>query len=224
MKKTLPIIALLCSVHAWAQTGQPTLAATSTPAQVHQDADANSTYELVSFVASIDPGRGISLRWATASEAPGSRFTIERSSDRMNWAPVLSTDGEGAQSGYQNYEVTDLAPLPGVSYYRLKATAQGKDLENSDDQVVDYQPGPALHFKNDREQGHFTVSASGKLSDVQVLNDRGQFISMQLNYGDDGVVVNGTGLQPGTYFVQALLNGAPVLQPVIVTGSGIIGG
>ena len=224
MKKTLPILALLCSVHACAQTGQQDLASTYSPAQDHQDVDTNSTYELVSFVASIEEGKGVALRWATASEAPDSRFTIERSSNRMNWMPVITTDGEGARQGYRNYDVTDLAPLTGVSYYRLNATSPGKSLETSDDQVVEYRPGPALHFQNDREQGQFTVIASGKLSDVQVLNDRGQFIPMQLNYGDDGVVVNGAGLEPGTYFVQALLNGAPVLQSVTVTASGIIGG
>lgn len=224
MKKTLPIIALLCSVHAWAQTDQHRPAVPSSHVLTHQEADANSTYELVSFVASIHQGRGISLRWATASEAPNSRFTIERSSDRMNWVSVLSADGEGTQEGYRNYEVTDLAPLSGVSYYRLLADAQGKSLETSDEQVVDYRPDPALHFQNDREQGHFTVSASGKLTDVQVLNDRGQFIPMELDYGDDGVLVNAVGLEPGTYFVQALLNGSPVLRPVILTGNGVIGG
>lgn len=226
MKKILPIIALLCSVHAWAQTGRQDLALT-TPSNlvvVDHAAATNSNYELVSFVASVEEGKGISLHWATASEVPDSRFTVERSKDRMNWIPVLSTDGEGAQNGYQNYEVTDLAPLPGVSYYRLMATSQGKSLETSDDQVVEYRPGPALHFKNDREQGHFTVSAKGKLSDVQVMNDRGQFIPMELNYGDGGVAVNASGLQPGTYFVQALLNGAPVLRSLTVTANGIIGG
>jgi hypothetical protein len=224
MKKTLPIIALLCSVHAWAQTDQHGPAVTAPHILTHQEADANSTYELVSFMAEKRQGHGISLRWTTATEAPNSRFTIERSSDRMNWVPVLSTDGEGARSGYHNYEVTDLAPLSGVSYYRLKANAQGMSLETSDEQVVDYRPGPALHFQNDREQGHFTVSASGKLTDVQVLNDRGQFIPMELDYGDDGVLVNAVGLEPGTYFVQALLNGSPVLRPVILTGTGVIGG
>lgn len=226
MKKTLPIIALLCSVHAWAQTEQQDLATTtrSNPTLVHQGSAENSTYELVSFVAIIEEGKGVSLRWATASEATDSRFTVERSRDRMNWIAVLSTDGEGAQEGYLNYEVTDLAPLPGVSYYRLMATSHGKGLETSDDQVVEYHPGPALQFLNDREQGHFTVSASGDLTDVQVMNDRGQFIPMQLNYIDGGVTVNASGLEPGTYFVQALLNGAPVLRPVIVTANGVIGG
>jgi len=224
MKKLLPILLLLCCVQAWAQSGQHDLASAAIIAPVHPDVDANSNYELVSFVSDMDRGPGISLRWITAAEVPDCRFTIERSSDRMHWIPVLSTDGEGAQQGYSNYEVTDLAPLSGVSYYRLKANARGKNLETSDEQVVDYRPAPALHFQNDREQGHFTVSATGKLSDVQVMNDRGQFIPMELNYADDGVLVNAVGLEPGTYFVQAMLNGTPVLRPVILTANGIIGG
>lgn len=211
-------------MHAWAQAVPQGPAAGPAHAVPHQEATLAPTYDLVSFVASVDQGRGIALRWATAAELPQSRFTVERSTDRVHWVQVLSTDGEGARQGYRNYEVTDLAPLPGVSYYRLRAQAQGKDLEISDEQAVDYRPGPVLHFENEREQGHFTVSASGRLTDVQVLNDRGQFIPMQLDYGEDGVVVNGTGLPPGTYFVQALLNGAPVLQSLTVTGSGIIGG
>lgn len=224
MKKILPVLAFLFSVHAWAQIGQRDLGSARDRTQEQHDADASSSHELVSFVAGPEEGIGISLRWITASEEPNIRFTVERSSDRMNWIPMLSTDGEGMTEGYRNYEVTDLSPLPGISYYRLKIRSQGKDLETSDDQVVDHRTGPALHFQNDREQGHFTVSASGQLSDVHVMNDRGQFIRMELNYGDDGVLVNAIGLEPGTYFVQALLDGEPVLRPVILTGNGIIGG
>ena len=40
----------------------------------------------------------------------------------------------------------------------------------------------------------------------------------------DRVLIDTQLLSPGTYYVQGVVNGSPVRRPVILTGSGIIGG
>ncbi|MBZ0207595.1 MAG: hypothetical protein K8H89_14835 [Flavobacteriales bacterium] len=181
-------------------------------------------YELVSFVATAVSGEGISLHWNTATEGPNTMFTVERSSDRMNWRTAFTQDGEGAHSGYTAYEVMDMAPFSGISYYRLIATQGGEELEVSDDFAVEYNPVPALRIHGDRDPERFTVRGDGSISDVQLLNNRGQFMPMNLTYVGDQVLVRTEGLEPGTYFVQAIVNGNPVLRTVLVTATGVIGG
>ena len=56
------------------------------------------------------------------------------------------------------------------------------------------------------------------------MNDRGQFIPLQLDIQSDEIRVNAELLTPGHYYVQALVNGSPVLRPVTFTGTSVIGG
>lgn len=186
--------------------------------------EAVPEFELVSFIAEPVNGEGVTVRWATAAEVPGCRFTVERSADRMNWYPAFSQVGEGATHGYTAYAVKDMTPLNGVSYYRLVATVGIRQLEVSDEFAVEYAPASALQFTNEPVAGRFRVQGEGAITDLQVLNNRGQFMPMDLHYDGGQVLVNAEGLEPGTYFVQAVVDGAPVLRTVIVTATGVIGG
>lgn len=197
--------------------------ATSSVVSPVASADVDA-YELVSFVATPVAGEGVTVRWTTGAEVPDGNFTVERSADRMNWKAAFTTDAEGNNEGYTPYEVVDVSPLPGISYYRLMASVNGRMLDISDDFAVEYRTEPALSFSNQQEPKRFTVQGNGHISDLHVLNDRGQFMPMQLNYFDGQVLVNAEALEPGTYFVQAVVDGTPVLRTVIVTATGVIGG
>ena len=89
---------------------------------------------------------------------------------------------------------------------------------------MEYNATPALLIQNDRNPGRFNVQGAGTISDLQVLNNRGQFIPMDMNYSGNNVLVNAENLEPGTYFVQATVNGNPVLRTLIMTATGVIGG
>ena len=223
MKKQLLTLATCLPLIAFSQSGEALVHASRANASVVEKTEGEPAYELVSFLA--EPlSEGISLSWRTATEIPNSLFTVERSADRMNWRTAFTMDGEGGIIGFTAYKAMDLAPLPGISYYRLIASKDGHQLEASDDFAVEYKSVPSLQFKNERDPGRFTVQGQGSISDLQVLNNRGQFIPMDLHYEGSQVLVYAEGLAPGTYFVQALVDGTPVLRPVIVTATGVIGG
>lgn len=224
MKNKLSILAAILVIPAFAQTGDMALMDTRGSTISARSGDPAPTYELISFVAEPMSGEGVSLQWGTSAEVPNSLFTIERSQDRMNWRTAFTVDSEGGINGYTAYEFMDMAPIAGISYYRLVASNGGRELDTSDDFAVSYTATPALQFRNEREPGRFTVTGGGAISDLQVLNNRGQFIPMDLNYSGDQVLVNAEGLEPGTYFVQAVVNGKPVLRTVFVTTTGVIGG
>lgn len=59
------------------------------------------------------------LFWQTATETNSSRFIIERSSDGYNYQQVGTVAAADISTG-SNYSFTDVTPLSGVSYYRLK--------------------------------------------------------------------------------------------------------
>jgi hypothetical protein len=75
---------------------------------------------LVSFNATLAEKNEVLLKWATSSEKNNERFEIERSSNGREFKTILTQKGNGTTSDFHNYSGTDLKPLAGISYYRLK--------------------------------------------------------------------------------------------------------
>lgn len=77
--------------------------------------------KMSSFTAQCN-GDNIKLLWTTAMELNNDYFTIERSSDAINFSTIDKIDGAGNSNENINYEFIDLNPLNGVNYYRIKQT------------------------------------------------------------------------------------------------------
>jgi len=78
--------------------------------------------QLIDFNASLNADKTVELKWITASEINNDYFTIERSSDGVDFEIVDEISGAGNSSSVIHYNYTDTAPLKGLSYYRLKQT------------------------------------------------------------------------------------------------------
>jgi len=76
---------------------------------------------LASFTAN-QVGGNVIINWSTATEVNNSFFTIERSSNTANFAAIQKISGKGNITSLTNYAYTDVTPLAGVAYYRLKQT------------------------------------------------------------------------------------------------------
>lgn len=77
--------------------------------------------ELASFNAKLAQKK-VFLNWSTQTEVNNQFFTIERSSDNINYTPIAYVDGAGNSTVTRNYSTVDNTPLSGISYYRLKQT------------------------------------------------------------------------------------------------------
>jgi hypothetical protein len=76
---------------------------------------------LISFTAQQEDSQ-IAVAWATASEINNDYFTLERSKDGKVFESIKTVKGAGTSTVYKQYTYTDLSPIPGFSYYRLKQT------------------------------------------------------------------------------------------------------
>ncbi|MCC6840213.1 MAG: hypothetical protein IT230_08655 [Flavobacteriales bacterium] len=93
---------------------------------------------LVEFSATPQAGT-VQLEWATASEKDNAFFTVERSADAETFEAVLQLPGAGNSSSMLHYSATDAAPLPGLSYYRLRQTDLNGTTTVSDMVVVEHR-------------------------------------------------------------------------------------
>ena len=77
--------------------------------------------ELLAFNAVPEATR-VLLHWATASGTENERFTIERTVDGTSWEVIGTVPGAGTSLSTIHYNTNDEAPLPGLSFYRLRQT------------------------------------------------------------------------------------------------------
>lgn len=117
----------------------------------------NSTLpiKLLSFNATFYNNHVV-LDWSTASEIDNDYFTIEISSDGVNFEILNIVNGAGNSNSVLNYETIDNNPLEGTSYYRLKQTDYDGKFEYSSlvavkvhkeviSQAMNVYPNPVLN-------------------------------------------------------------------------------
>ena len=75
---------------------------------------------LLDFTVKENAGKNI-LNWKTATESNSSHFSIERSSDGVNFSSIGRVTASGNSSAEKMYRYVDANPLPAsTNYYRLK--------------------------------------------------------------------------------------------------------
>jgi hypothetical protein len=93
------------------------------------------------FFRGVNEGDHNVLRWATASEEGNDYFTIERSTDGVNFVELGRVDGAGNSTQLLNYLFVDNYPAIGENYYRLKQTDFNGAFAYSPIELVYYYPG-----------------------------------------------------------------------------------
>lgn len=78
--------------------------------------------ELLYFRANLVGNEYVQLEFATSSESNNDFFTIQKSPNGSTFSDVARVDGAKNSNKLITYKTTDLNPLPGQSYYRLKQT------------------------------------------------------------------------------------------------------
>ena len=76
--------------------------------------------ELTSFAASKQEARVV-LSWLTANEKANDVFYVERSNNGKSFTSIGNIKGAGNSAVQKSYAYTDIAPLKGINYYRLKS-------------------------------------------------------------------------------------------------------
>ncbi|MGE0560607.1 MAG: T9SS type A sorting domain-containing protein [Flavobacteriales bacterium] len=77
--------------------------------------------KLISFEAQID-NTAVKLTWSTLTEVNNDYFTIERSTNGLNFDELAKVQGSGNSNIIRDYLFRDVNPIKGTSYYRLKQT------------------------------------------------------------------------------------------------------
>ena len=97
-----------------------------------------------SFEAKTVSGKSV-LQWFTENEANVSYFEIERSSDGLNYTKIGNMKAKNLPTNNQ-YSYTDLAPLDGINFYRIKQVDNTTVFTYSSVVRLKSEPGSDLAF------------------------------------------------------------------------------
>lgn len=166
--------------------------------------------ELARFSATVK-GNGASnlsvvLSFATATERNNAWFLIERSADGRVFTEIGKVKGAGNASTLQQYEFTDLRPLQGTSYYRLKQVDFDGQFSYSDLRSVvigranalTVSPSPAKDAVRVQLENRLTADATW-----QVLDFAGRIVlSGNIAAENNTVDMNVSTLMSGNYVLR----------------------
>lgn len=171
----------------------------------------------------------VKIDWGTASELNNDYFTVERSSDGINFDELLRKRGAGNNTFKLNYSDEDLHPLTGYSYYRLKQTDYDGHYSYSDIEIVNYnlKPGDGdelqiISIAPNPFTESFNLNFSSKsiaTVDILLVNSSGQTVTKDKVHTTEGFNTyqfsNKYNLNKGIYFVYLLGSDQKIIQKVI---------
>lgn len=175
---------------------------------------------LVSFKAQPN-GNEVDLMWQTASEINNAYFTIERSSNGIDFYPIATVEGAGNSTETINYEIADKNPLIGESFYRLKQTDFNGDFTyspietvifNESTEGVNIYPNPLTSESRDI---NFVFNSSTE-RDIQIIDQLGKIVVSNISTSDIKLNLNLGQLEAGIYFIRITENDHTYSERIIL--------
>ena len=158
--------------------------------------------ELLSFTARVEEPN-VRLDWTTASEQDNAYFTVERSDDGVAFAPIVHVPGAGNSHQLVNYAELDRAPLPGLSYYRLRQTdLSGESVVSNVVTVIRRTDSahPLVAYRDaDQVVALHDFSAGSR---YELLDMLGRRISEGIVLEETRSVIGAVNLQHGAYLLR----------------------
>jgi hypothetical protein len=166
---------------------------------------------LLSFTANLKNNK-VYLDWATASEQNNAKFDVERSRNGVDFSQIDEVAGAGNSSVVRNYNAIDEAPLPGLSYYRLKQTDFNGTFTYSPVVAVNNTGTAPIVFNSvtpslfsDHVMLDFNLVSDDRVLFI-ITNAQGATVAQQMidaHRGNNTYNVNGLfGLKPGMYYAH----------------------
>lgn len=157
--------------------------------------------KLTEFTATAD-NNGVALRWTTATETANRSFTVERSADGETWQDLQVISGGGTSSTPLSYNYTDIQPLEGNNYYRLRQTSEDNSTTYSDSRLVNIGGAGRVVA--------YPMPLTGDVCYLRGLTDPQQYIYTVISTTGSAVrqgslsgnAVNINGLAKGIYVLQ----------------------
>jgi hypothetical protein len=131
--------------------------------------------ELLSFVVNCLEENSKEITWSTASERNSAYFSIEKSSDGINWNEINKVQAAGNSTSILQYSMIDNAIVDNTIYYRMNQfDTDGKNKLYDAESAICIEDETIRIFPNPTSDGKFTLS---KEVDYEIFDSVGNKIN-----------------------------------------------
>lgn len=186
--------------------------------------------DLLDFSAVANNSR-VDLVWHTATEINCRNFSIERSGNGKDFTEIkiVNTKAPGGNSTKKiEYKESDMAPLKGISYYRLKQNDNNGQFKYFTIISVSFDQSGTISFSifPNPNKGYFKIDLSGMENNhemqVVLVSSQGKQVYSRIFDSEDILNTDGLDIQPdgglekGTYFCSLITEGVKYTLPFLV--------
>ncbi|MFZ9846636.1 MAG: T9SS type A sorting domain-containing protein [Flavobacteriales bacterium] len=188
--------------------------------------------KLVSCSAKLNDDFNLDVKWSTASDINNDYFVVERSKDASYFEPIATINGAGNSNQIINYYASDEAPLPGISFYRLKQVDFDGTTSYSSIVMVNSNAaenrvnsfGFTLYPNPTNNIAHLSFFNIDKESEVMInvydLQGKNVHSSVQYVSGEGSIAsFDASTFDSGIYIVNTTIGGVVQHQKLVVTNS-----
>ena len=167
--------------------------------------------DILSFNATLQ-NKVVHLEWKTANEINTDYFSIERSSNAVSFMPIQKVMAKGYNSNVQTYIATDLQPIFGKSYYRLKEVDKDGKTTYSNVAAVTVSANGTIVISPNPVHDNIRVllqSENNSSFTFQVIDMSGRLLAMQntsANAGTNIIAIPASFLTKGLYVLKVIGN------------------
>ena len=176
--------------------------------------------KLKTFSATEKNG-SVALNWNALSENGMDNFEIERSADAVQFYNIGSVKAK--EPGTNDYLFTDISPLNGTGFYRLKLiNSDGKFIYSN---IVDVKLSLKDIYINllypsitDSRINLLVTASKSAVASLQIVNIQGSVVksfSRNLHVGINDILIDVKSLSPGNYFIRINLNSESFIKRFI---------
>lgn len=160
--------------------------------------------ELISYTADCESTQNV-LDWSTATETNNDYFTIEKSTNGVDFYVVATIDGNGTTTSLSQYRWTEESTSGTAVYYRLKQTDFNGSTQNHGIRAVTCKHSSDFSIYPNPFENNFTINLGEKVTyplTVEVFDNSGRIIHTEIIIADNTTIVLGENLSAGTYIVK----------------------
>jgi hypothetical protein len=167
---------------------------------------------LVTFNASLGANRQVVLSWTVQQQFTAETYEVEKSTDGLRWASIVTVNAAGISSRPVTYNAVDNTPLKGSNLYRLRISSTDGNTGYSivKNVTVDAPVGTRLY--PNPSVGLLTISlAAHPVADywtLALVNHLGQVMVQKKYHNSETKICLPVGNYPNGNYVLQITDGS----------------
>ena len=170
---------------------------------------------LVSFVANKD-GNTVKVSWTSSEEINSSAYIVQRSPDGISFTNIGTVTAKGIPS---DYSFTDIRPLTGNNFYRLKPVDKDGKFVYSKVVKINFTLQPGIRISPNPASSYLYINLENVNAAVtlQLIDLNGKLVKQEaISQGFTNKTISLSGIAKGIYTVKLITREKLATQKLVI--------